>query len=430
MGRWLLALGPVLAILLLLLPWPAASSGEVNLQSNISKSDVQVGEEVVFGTGQLPEPGTTVRWDFGDGSPEVTGWPVTHAYTQAGRYTVNARVTYPSTGTTVAATPATIVVRDARDNLPPVAKALVSPRQTLAGLPIAFDASGSTDPEGRPLRRYLWNFGDGSFSEQVQGEHAYARPGVYNIILTVTDDGELDGSDIISVTVTALPEALFSGLNRAMPPCEMGPPPPPFAPLIMIDLGLWESDRYNLLRELEYINLPLPLCTVATSNQWWLQVTPTDESRAASATAAVTEIRQSILVRDTSLLPRAHTSWGTITLVINGWVIETPVAITVRGPTDRDISAEVWELYDAVLAYVTDEARERSVMVYTPRYANGADMALGLITEYVIERGYGGRMPREDFVVKTAELLLGVDRNGDGIVGFTDIDRGLGVKAR
>jgi hypothetical protein len=194
---------------------------------------------------------------------------------------------------------------------------------------------------------------------------------------------------------------------------------------VLVDTGVWETERFPF-RVYEYNNLPLPVCWVAASNQEWLLVEPAEGSRPVTATATV--ISERISVKSTSLLARAHTNWGTVTLVINGWVIEMPTAVTVRGP-ERDISADVWSLYDEILTYVT-EAGERGVMVYTPRYGNGADMVLGLITEYVIEDGYNGQIGRQDFVVKAAELLLDADKNGDGIVGFTDIDRGLGVKVR
>jgi PKD repeat protein len=422
MGRWLLVLGPLLSALLLLAPLQVYSSGIVVLQENISKDVVQVGEMVTFGTNPLPEAGMTVQWNFGDGSPEVTGWPVTHAYSKAGNYTITALVTYPSTGTTAQATPASIRVV-ATGNTPPTARAEVSPRQTLAGLPISFDASGSSDPDGQ-ISRYLWNFGDGASSALAQEQHAYARPGVYNVILTVTDNGEMDASTIISVTVDALPDWGW-GIDRAMPACEQGPPPPPFAPLVLVDTGVWEVERFPF-KVYEYNNLPLPLCWAAASNQEWLLVEPTEGSRPITGTA--TAISERISIKSTSLLPRAHTSWGMVTLVINGWAIDMPVAVTVRGP-DQDISTGVWSLYDEILTYVT-EAGERGTMVYTPRYSNGADMVLGLITEYVIENGYAGQITRQDFIVKAAELLLDTDRNGDGVIGFTDIDRGLGIKVR
>jgi YVTN family beta-propeller protein len=58
-----------------------------------------------------------------------------------------------------------------------------------AGAPTSFDASASTDPEGR-IASYSWSFGDG----QGAGggpivSHAYAAPGTYTVTATV-DDGE------------------------------------------------------------------------------------------------------------------------------------------------------------------------------------------------------------------------------------------------
>jgi hypothetical protein len=94
---------------------------------------------------------------------------------------------------------------------------------------------------------------------------------------------------------------------------------------------------------------------------------------------------------------------------------------------DKDISNDVWTLFDELLAYLTDKG-QRNAMVYSLKYPNGADLALGLITEYVIEEGYGGQLPKQDFIVKAAEVLMDRDENGDGVVGFTDQDRGLGVK--
>ncbi len=418
--RLLLALWPILLTLALILPLGVGASGELVIKEYISKDVVQVGEVVTFGYGEPPVAGMIVRWNFGDGSPEQTGWPVTHTYTKAGTYTITAVVTYPSTGTTAQATPATIRVV-ATGNKPPTARAQVEPRQTLAGLPISFDASASSDPDGQIIR-YLWNFGDGTSSAKAQDEHAYSRPGTYSVILTVTDNGEMDATSIVSVTVGALPDSIISGINRAiLPPAGISRP---FAPMVLVDMGVWETERFPY-RVYEY-PVDLPFTWVATTNQPWLLVEPAEATRTATETMAVMSER--ISVKSTSLLPRAHTSWGTVTLVINGRIVEMPTAVTVRGP-DRDISSDVWSLYEEVLAHLTDRNR-RSAMVYTANYPNGADFALGLITEYVLEDGYKGQITRQDFVIKVSELLVNADENGDGVVGFTDIDRGLGIKAK
>jgi len=171
------------------------------------------------------------------------------------------------------------------------------------------------------------------------------------------------------------------------------------------------------------MTLTPPFRGMAAGNRDWLVLDPATYER-ITGTAVV--LIERISVRNTSLLPRAHTSWGMATLIINGRLVEMPVAVTVRGPA-RDISADVWAIFHELDTYMLDQG-ERSALVWSPRYPNGADFALGLITEYVIENGYGGQIPRRDFVIKTAEMLTDRDQNGDGVIGFTDADRSLGVK--
>lgn len=58
-----------------------------------------------------------------------------------------------------------------------------------AGAPTSFDASASTDPDGRTVS-YSWSFGDGQSATggPIAG-HTYAAPGTYTVTLAV-DDGE------------------------------------------------------------------------------------------------------------------------------------------------------------------------------------------------------------------------------------------------
>ncbi len=64
------------------------------------------------------------------------------------------------------------------------------PYTGIAGQPVQFDASGTSDPEGDSLV-YLWDFGDGSPppfpSEDPTATHTYASPGTYTAQLAVTD---------------------------------------------------------------------------------------------------------------------------------------------------------------------------------------------------------------------------------------------------
>jgi PKD repeat protein len=407
---------PIL-IALTLLPLNVFSGGEVDLKQYVSKDVVFVGETVTFGIGNIPIPGITVKWDFGDGSPEVSGWPVTHTYDLPGEFQVTASVTYTS-GEEVPTIPTSIRVM-ATENEPPLPQATVSERDTVAGMSITFDARASSDPDGEIIR-YLWDFDDGTTSNEITVTHSYSHEGLYHIILTVTDDGQMDASTILTVSVSAVPSVILPGIDRAIPQ-PRGIAPNDISPLNYIDLGVWEPERFP------FAEFPIPVKPpfqiVAISNRDWLVVEPTEYVLESGPDVTMMEI---ISIRNTSMLPRAHLSWGLVTLVINGAVIDVPVSAAVRSP-DRDISAEVWALLDELRSYLAEQEHVH-VLAYSPRYPNGADIALGLITEYILEEGYDGEMPRSEFVVKVAEMLMDVDQNGDGFVGFTDVDRGLGVK--
>ncbi len=420
-GRWLLVLLPVLMVTALLPYRPAFSGGEVDLKQYISKSEVSVGEAVTFGVGAIPVEGAVVRWNFGDGSPQELGWPVIHVYKTAGEYEVTASVTYQTSGSPVPTIPTRIRVK-ATGNTAPQARGVVNPTNTLAGIPISFDATTSTDPNGQ-VARYLWNFDDGTTSADAKTEHSYSQAGTYHIILTVTDNGEMDATALFTVTIGALPVAVLPGaIDRALPPLPKGAIPPDLLPpIILVDMGVWEPERFPYW---EYtFEITPPFNGIAASNRDWLTPDPAEFERITGTKVLMTE---RLSLRSTSLLPRAHTSWGAVLLAVNGRIAEIAVAATVRGP-DKDISNDVWGLFNELSSYL-DSKGQRSALAYSLQYPNGADFALGLITEYIIQEGYGGQLSRQDFVVKTAELLMDLDENGDGVVGFSDLDRGLGVK--
>ena len=82
-------------------------------------------------------------------------------------------------------------------NLPPVADPN-GPYLVAANSPITFDGTGSSDPDGDPLS-YDWEFGDGMTGTGATPSHPYADAGIYDVCLTVTDDGgktDIDYSNI------------------------------------------------------------------------------------------------------------------------------------------------------------------------------------------------------------------------------------------
>ncbi|ARU57409.1 hypothetical protein OLMES_3371 [Oleiphilus messinensis] len=85
-------------------------------------------------------------------------------------------------------------------NQPPVAVMSASSTSGVVPLTVNFDGSGSTDPDGDDLG-YLWDFGDGTFSNEATPTHTFDQVGNYAVTLTVTD-GSLD-SQISTLSISA-----------------------------------------------------------------------------------------------------------------------------------------------------------------------------------------------------------------------------------
>ncbi len=129
------------------------------------------------------------RWDFGDGSPAVTGVRVAHTYPEGGSYPVvlsvdDGRGLQNSTHTAAM----TVTIND-----PPSADP-GGERSVCSGDPVLFTGAGSRDPEGG-LLRYRWDFGDGETGEGLNPTKTYLKGGVCQVTLTVNDDSALEQCD-------------------------------------------------------------------------------------------------------------------------------------------------------------------------------------------------------------------------------------------
>ncbi len=85
-------------------------------------------------------------------------------------------------------------------NQPPVAVADADVTAGKAPLKVSFDASASTDPDGK-ITAYHWDFMDGNFSSEVKPLHEFTATGKYQMTLTVTDDLGMSASSSITITV-------------------------------------------------------------------------------------------------------------------------------------------------------------------------------------------------------------------------------------
>ena len=141
----------------------------------------------------------TYLWNFGDGATG-TGASPTHAYASAGTFTVTLTV---SDGTT-SSVPATATVTIA--NQAPAANA-GGPYSGTRLTPIAFNGSGSSDPEGDALT-YTWNFGDGATGNGVSPAHSYTAIGTFTVTLTVNDGSTSSAPVTTTVQITNIGPAV------------------------------------------------------------------------------------------------------------------------------------------------------------------------------------------------------------------------------
>ncbi|HPM84438.1 MAG TPA: PKD domain-containing protein, partial [Candidatus Anammoximicrobium sp.] len=114
--------------------------------------------------------------------------------------------------------PATVTLTVRSVNDPPLAEAGADQLAT-EGSTVAFDGSGSSDPDG-DLLSYYWAFGDGGIAEGLTPTHVYADNGTYTVTLTVEDAVGVQAIDTLTVTVTNVAPGL--GALAATTPVDEG----------------------------------------------------------------------------------------------------------------------------------------------------------------------------------------------------------------
>ncbi|MFA5175792.1 MAG: PKD domain-containing protein [Candidatus Nanoarchaeia archaeon] len=177
-------------------------------------------EEIIFNSslsydldGQIVE----WNWNFGDGitlSYNFEAPWIGHIYYWPGTYNATLTVTDDDGAQDTKLVQIVVAENTNQTNLTePVADFNFTPINPNEGQSILFNASSSHDSDGT-IVSYAWNFGDGNIGSGVNPNHIYTQTGIYNIVLTVTDNDGLQDSytraisigDVIpQVTITANP---------------------------------------------------------------------------------------------------------------------------------------------------------------------------------------------------------------------------------
>lgn len=84
---------------------------------------------------------------------------------------------------------------------PPVVADANGPYAGLTFQNITFDGSGSYDTDGT-ITNYTWDFGDNITGYDVKPTHSYNTSGIFNITLTVTDNGGLADTNTTTANIT------------------------------------------------------------------------------------------------------------------------------------------------------------------------------------------------------------------------------------
>ncbi|MBN3034438.1 MAG: PKD domain-containing protein [Bacteroidales bacterium] len=114
-------------------------------------------------------------WNFGDGGTSSNQNPL-HEYGMSGDYNVTLTVTHTSGCDTS-------VVKTVMIHFP---EAIFSMVKACPGLPTVF--TDLSVPNATSITDWLWDFGDGNSSVQQNPAYAYSATGIYDVVLTVTND--------------------------------------------------------------------------------------------------------------------------------------------------------------------------------------------------------------------------------------------------
>jgi PKD repeat protein len=158
---------------------------------------------VDFNDTSIDPDGSVVNWSwsFGDGSPPERTRNSTHSFPDDGNFTVNLTVRDNEGASSLFSR--TISV----GNIPPVCH-VASGINTIEDAEVFLTGTADDTPSDRPTLIYRWDLGDGAadnWSASPSTNHTYRQKGNYTATLTVQDDGGLEASASLNISVQNIP---------------------------------------------------------------------------------------------------------------------------------------------------------------------------------------------------------------------------------
>ena len=188
---------------------------------------------------------TGYTWDFGDGSPTVSGPDLTrpvHTYAADGVYTARLTV-HDEDSSATALIPVTVA------DVEPRLSDIVGPLAPYEVVPWGFSVIATPGNVDEPLEALEWDFGDGS--DPVSGlgleqvTHSWRDAGTYTVTVTLRDVDSVIRQHL-EVTVRPITlEELLGWLGETLPQVDQGPLVSSVldAALPLIERGIWAEQR-------------------------------------------------------------------------------------------------------------------------------------------------------------------------------------------
>ncbi len=149
------------------------------------------------GSNSLDDVGvTSYLWNFKDGTTSTNADP-SHTFNTIGTFNVDLTVGDIDGNSDTKS----IAITVEGTGIPPTAVASANIIEGTAPLEVVFDGNASTDDI--MIMGYTWDFIDGGTSTEVSPTYIFSEPGIYDVVLSVTDIEGLVNTDVVTITVNS-----------------------------------------------------------------------------------------------------------------------------------------------------------------------------------------------------------------------------------